>query len=184
MMILLYSSLATFGLPSTGSLTMIFCSSCVDTCNNNFSFFSVTVNGDVKTILYYCRLHNLRMVYNTIAKGFLGIFVYFCMTAALCNFYHNTLTALIALWFALAAPNLRTTILCLKSNASGIWQSDFLTKGFVVGSVWMGEIGLFLFHPYGVENIDDWRMAFNCCWYSHIPAVLYNFLMISRHLCS
>ena len=48
----------------------------------------------------------------------------------------------------------------------------------------MGDIGLSSVNPLVVETIAASRISLNCCWLSHLPDCLYNFLMFSRHLCS
>ena len=58
---------------------------------------------------------------------------------------------------------------------------DFQALGFLTVVGFMGDIGLLLVNPSGVETIEASRMSLNCCWPSHLPACLYNLLMFSRH---
>ena len=74
-------------------------------------------------------------------------------------FDHNALPDLIALQFDLASLNLQTSALCLTSNVSKNWQSDFLALGFLVGSDCLGYIGLLSVQPSGVETVSDSIMA-------------------------
>ena len=48
----------------------------------------------------------------------------------------------------------------------------------------MGDLGLFLVDPSGLETIAASRIYFNCCWSSHFLAYLYNLLIFWRHMCS
>ena len=63
-------------------------------------------------------------------------------------------------------------------------QSDFRALGVLTGDDVMGDIGLLLVNPSGVETISASRISLNCCWLSHLPFCLYKFLMFSMHLCS
>ena len=99
-------------------------------------------------------------------------------------FYHNTLHILIDLCFALAGPNLQTAVLCLTSHVSENWRSYFLALGLLLDTYGFGVPGILLVHTTGVETIDASIIALYCCRFSRLPAVLYNFLIFPRHLCS
>ena len=117
-------------------------------------------------------------------KVFSDLLIHFVWPSIFAVFEHNTLNFLIALRFALAAPNLWTELLCLTSNVYVNWRSDLIEIAFVVDIYWLGVIRLLLVNISFVETIADSIIAFYCYWYSHIPAVLYNFLMFSRNICS
>ena len=88
MVILLSLSVASFGTPSYGVLTMKLCSSRAEFYNNNFGIkkIRVVINRYINTILFDCRLHNLRMIYNPMVIFFSELLTYFCVTTVLCNF--------------------------------------------------------------------------------------------------
>ena len=77
MMILFYSPLTYFSLTSAGLPTMLLCSSDTETCNKNFGFFGVAIKKDIKTIIFNWRLHNLRMIYNSMVKGLSDVWFIF-----------------------------------------------------------------------------------------------------------
>ena len=87
MMILFLKSFPFFSSPSSGVITMILCGSLPDTCNKVFvmNCFGFTIKGDVKTIICYCKLYNLRMFYNPIVKGFFELLIYFFMITDIKN---------------------------------------------------------------------------------------------------
>ena len=66
---------------------MILWSSGIVTWNNNFGdrFLIYTINGNVKEIICYWVLHNLRMVYNKIVKEFSEMFNILLINVALWN---------------------------------------------------------------------------------------------------
>ena len=68
-------------------------------------------------------------------------------------FDYNALTVMMALHLDLAALNLRTHILCLKSNVSENGQNHFIALGLLVRSYSLGVIGLLSLHPSGVEKM-------------------------------
>ena len=63
-------------------------------------------------------------------------------------------------------------------------HSDIRALGLLTGIGFMGDIGLLLVNPSGIETISASRMSLDFCCSSHLPACLYNVLMFSRHLCS
>ena len=63
MIILLTVYLSSLFPPFSGALVMILSSPFTDTYTNNFgTFFKCDINEDIKTIIFYWILHNLRMV--------------------------------------------------------------------------------------------------------------------------
>ena len=82
-------------------------------------------------------------------------------------FDHNTLTVMIALRFALDAPNLLTAVLCLTSNTSEYLRSYFLALGFLVGSYWLGFVGLLSLHTSVVDTVYSSIISLYFCSSSH-----------------
>ena len=62
-------------------------------------------------------------------------------------------------------------------------MSYFIAMEFLVDTNGLGVIRLLLVNPSGFETSAASNISFYCCWYSYLPAVLYNFLMFSIHLC-
>ena len=56
-------------------------------------------------------------------------------------------------------------------------NSDFLEHHFFTGVDVMGDMGLLLVNPSGVETISASRISLNFCLSSHLPECLYSFLM-------
>ena len=98
--------------------------------------------------------------------------------------YHNTLPYLITFCFDLAAQNLHTEVLGLNLNVSKIWWSVLFALGFFTVTDFLSYIGLFSVNSLVVVTIDALIMELYCCWSLHFPEDLYNFLILSRHLCS
>ena len=48
-------------------------------------------------------------------------------------------------------------------------HSDFLALGLLTGVDAMGDMGLLLGNPSGVETIASSIISLNCCWSSHLP---------------
>ena len=97
---------------------------------------------------------------------------------------YNILPYLIDLHSDLAEQNLRTEVFGLTSNVSKNGWSDFLALGLFTVTDWIVDIGLFPVNTSGVDTIADKRMALYCCWSSHFPYYLNNFLILSGHICS
>ena len=57
-------------------------------------------------------------------------------------------------------------------------HSDFIALIFLNGVGVMGDLGLLLVNPSGVETIATSIISLNCCWSSQFPACWYNFLVI------
>ena len=90
---------------------------------------------------------------------------------------HGVVPPLIDLYFNLSAPNQQMAVLFFTSNMLVKRHSDFLSLGFLTGVGVMVDLGLLLVDYSGVETIGASIISFNCCWSSHLPACLYNFLM-------
>ena len=56
-------------------------------------------------------------------------------------------------------------------------HSDFLALGFLTGGCVMGDIGLVLVNPSGLETIATSIISLNGYWSSHLPACLYDLLI-------
>ena len=110
--------------------------------------------------------------------------IYFCMTTAHWNIWPQHVAFFISLLFSLAAPNLQTAVLCLKSNVYVNWRNYFLALGFLADIDGLCVIWLLLVHTSDIETSAASIIALHFCWLSHLPAVLHNFLMFSRNLCS
>ena len=91
---------------------------------------------------------------------------------------------MIVLHVYLAAPNLRTAVLCLTSNYSKILLSGFIALVFFTVTYLICDIGLLLVNPSEVDTIAASIIFLFCCLLSHYPEVLYNLLMFTRHICS
>ena len=97
---------------------------------------------------------------------------------------HSVFLALIVLCFNLAAPTQRIEVLFFTYNMVVKRHSDFIALGFLNGVGVMEDLGLLSVNPSWVKTIAASRISFNCCWLSHLPECLDNFLMFWRHLCS
>ena len=109
--------------------------------------------------------------------------VNFRKTTAIWNVWPQRIAFFINLCFSLAAPNLQITVLCLTSNVSVNWWSDFLAMVFLLDTDGLGVIRMLSVHPSGFETSDASIDTSYFCRSSHLPTVLYNFLMFSKHLC-
>ena len=56
-------------------------------------------------------------------------------------------------------------------------HSDYLAHGFLTGVGVIVDLGLLSVNPSGVETIAVSIISLNCCWSSHSPTYLYNFVM-------
>ena len=90
---------------------------------------------------------------------------------------HGVVIDLIALRFDLAAPTWRIAVFFFMYNMLVKIHSDFLALGFLTGVTVMVYMGLLSVNPSGVETIAASITSLDCCWSSHLPACLYNFLM-------
>ena len=93
-------------------------------------------------------------------------------------------TDLMYISFYFAASTRQILLLFLKSNMLVNKCSDFLELGFLI-FVWViGKLGLSSVIYSGVETISASIISLNICWSSHLPACLYIFFMLLKHLCS
>ena len=124
------------------------------------------------------------MFYNPIVKRFFDLLIYLRMSPPLRNTgpQHTTSSGFFAVY--LAAQNLWTVVFGLNFNVSKNWCSDFLALGFFTVTDFLSDIGLFSVNSLVVVTIDALIMELYCCWSLHFPEDLYNFLILSRHLCS
>ena len=65
---------------------------------------------------------------------------------------HNEWPVLIGLSFYLAAHNLQTAVFGFIPKTSENWRSNFLALGFLTGSYWSDDIGLFSVNYSWVET--------------------------------
>ena len=93
------------------------------------------------------------------------------------NVYHNIFPFLISLWVSLYVPNLQTSVLCLTSNVSEKKTELFYCTRILLYKDGLCVIGLLLVHPSGVDTNATLKISFYWCWYTYLPAVLYNFLI-------
>ena len=98
--------------------------------------------------------------------------------------YHYIILDLVSLCLDLSAPTRQIAVFFFASNMVVKRYSDFLELGFLTGVGFMGDIVLLSVNTPRVETIASSRISLTCCWSSHSPAYLYNFLMFSRYLCS
>ena len=90
----------------------------------------------------------------------------FCFNA------HGVAPYLIALRFDLAAPTRRVAVYFFTYNMLVKRHSDLIALGFLTGIDVMGDMGLLLVNPPGVENIAASRISLKYCWSSHLPECL------------
>ena len=104
MMILLSAYLSSLITTYYGVLNILLFSSLTEAFNNNFGDnFLVTINGDVKKIICYWVLHNLRIIYNPFVKVLFDLLINFCMTMALRNNWPQSIELynFLASWFGI-----------------------------------------------------------------------------------
>ena len=77
---------------------------------------------------------------------------------------HDVVPALIALHFDLAARTRQITAFFFTHNILMKIHSIFLVLGFLTGIGVMGDLGLLLVNPPGVETIAALRIALYCFW--------------------
>ena len=186
MMILFSGSLNYLSPPSYGEIASILWSSRTDTWNKNFgiSCFLYTINGYLNTIIFYWILHNLSMLYNPFVKFFFELLIYFCMTTALWNIYHNAFPALFSLRFYLSATILLTEVFCLIFNIKENWWGDFPVFGFLSGSDLSYDNGILSVNYLGVVTIFASRIVYttaDCHIYHHICILSWCFPDIYGH---
>ena len=68
-------------------------------------------------------------------------------------------------------------ILFLKFIMLVKMHSDFLALCFLTVVGEMGDLELLSVNHSAVETIEASIISLNCCWSSHLPSCLYNFLM-------
>ena len=114
-------------------------------------------------------------------KGFSDLLI-FCMTTALCNVWpqHIVFFGCIMIFLSCTKPTNRGIIFDIQCICK--LTERFFALGFLVDTCELCVIGLLLVYTSGVETISASIIALYCSWSSHLPAVLYNFLVFSRNL--
>ena len=123
-------------------------------------------------------------MYNPVIKRFLYLFIDFLISFSLFFNTHGVVPHLIVLRFYLSAPTRQVEGFFFTSKILVTRHSGFLARGFLSGVDFMGDIVLLSVNHSGLETISASRISLNCCWSSHLPACLYNFLMFSINVCS
>ena len=88
-------------------------------------------------------MHNLRILYNPIAKSSFNTFIDFLLPQIFGIMDHTIVIALINLRLDLAANNLQMSVFGFPSNVSENQRSDFLVLGCFTGKNVPDYIGIF-----------------------------------------
>ena len=137
--------------------------------------FIVTTNFHLQTIICDWWLKNLWMMYNPVIKILLYLFTDLWVPFLLLFQCPWCISVFNCLALRFSSSNLTISIFFTSKVLVNI-HSYFCALGFLNGDYVMGDIGMLLVNPSGVETIETSRIFLNCCWSSHLPACLHIFL--------
>ena len=112
------------------------------------------------------------------------LLVYSCMTTALWKFWTQHIAFFDCLMLWLRCTKTPNNSLMFDFQCICKLMELFLSLQLLVVTDELGVVEMLLVNLSGVETSAYSIITLYFCWSSHLPVVLYNFLIFSRHICS